>query len=961
MPNSRFHLLPIGFQAIFWTFLSLVMSPTGPRVASLFLNTSKSMVNFFFFLNNHFTNFIFPDDNLDWRAKAEWNRPKLLSSSLVSNDKVKVNAVKWSPDGKHLVGCSEDGIAKLFSFDGKLKSKQFHSTHKEFSREKCKINAVEWVNEETVVTGDDQGNLVVWNVSAHQTRLLTLNRNSIFAMKVHPEDEEILAFACKLGLVYVVHIGGKGKIMEKIRVFDEDVQGLDWLTYPNLSSNPLLAVSGRNKCASIWDSKTGKKLLHTKLKSFGAWITLKWIKSSIFLSGGQGELFKWDLSTNELSEVHRDHFRHLFCLSHYQDLIFSCGYDRSLVCYNLSKQALEFNLPTFANKITCMAVNPIEPSIIAFGSGDGLIKVWKSKATKNMFDYTTIWQKGHCEITALVWHPEKENILAFATNEGRLGTVDALSHRPYPQLMDFKHRSSVYNLIYGPECILFTLGDGAIFQHGGGSGAKNLEDLIVEANPDFEARKPPSRSEMAFLDTDYIALGCDDGTIEILTWPDLIHVSTLKSFQKLVQSLAWQKSTQTLAVASNEFEIHLWKLENVEKGVFTRPDFVLEGHKARVIQLAWNPLDSRQLLSVSYDGTAQIWDVTTQQGLANFRGHSGRVFTGLWDPNGEADLVYTGGEDCLVCVWRPSCQTEKIPAKNNNKLRNLDKKATFVAAEDEPEPPVVEQELKKPTFKKLNKKAYFSQSLAKENASQTHADLSTLMTLDKLNIEENPHLAFFTQDEQDVQNLVNFEMGRDAELTDFFMDQWCGSSKIKEMLEKSAENLTDFHVSLASSIDHGLWKWACATFAKQLEEKGNPVKASSYYLMIKEVDKAISALVNANFFQSAMVIAKTRLAPGHPMIKDLYTKWAIQCAQDGNYETAAKCWFAIKDYSKAGQSLAKKSDGHTLRVAAQLLFKVDGEGEKAKILAQQALDIFEKEQDQKGLDLVQELICSNQK
>ena len=118
------------------------------------------------------------------------------------------------------------------------------------------------------------------------------------------------------------------------------------------------------------------------------------------------------------------------------------------------------------------------------------------------------------EILALAWHPQKENILTFATDEGRIGTLDALSPRPSPFIFDFKHRSSVYNLVYGPtvnvdgdsteengdkigDFSLYSLGDGVIFMHrpnfGGKSSVKptNIEDIIAKTNN--WQRKPPGR------------------------------------------------------------------------------------------------------------------------------------------------------------------------------------------------------------------------------------------------------------------------------------------------------------------------------------------------------------------------------------------------------------------------------------------------------------------------------------
>ena len=68
-----------------------------------------------------------------------------------------------------------------------------------------------------------------------------------------------------------------------------------------------------------------------------------------------------------------------------------------------------------------------------------------------------------------------------------------------------------------------------------------------------------------------------------------------------------------LAVASNEYDIHIWSLEEKlvsnNGDVFTKPETVLTGHKLRVIQCLWSPHDHNRLLSVSYDGTAQVRNI----------------------------------------------------------------------------------------------------------------------------------------------------------------------------------------------------------------------------------------------------------------------------------------------------------------------------------------------------------------
>ena len=75
-----------------------------------------------------------------------------------------------------------------------------------------KVNAVCWVkaNPDLVISGDETGNLVIWDVKTNSTRSVSFGKsNSIFVLEAHPYDEDIVAFGCRLGLVFVVNHTGK--------------------------------------------------------------------------------------------------------------------------------------------------------------------------------------------------------------------------------------------------------------------------------------------------------------------------------------------------------------------------------------------------------------------------------------------------------------------------------------------------------------------------------------------------------------------------------------------------------------------------------------------------------------------------------------------------------------------------------------------------------------------------------
>ena len=218
-----------------------------------------------------------------------------------------------------------------------------------------------------MVTGDDKGNgkysfqnnyffefeyyliffaVIVWDITTHQTRCLSLSKNSIFVLNSHPNLEEIVAFGCRQGLVFIVNIQGKGKVIHKIRAHDEDIYGIDWApTTENIheifkneeetESDIPLAVSCRDKSVSIWSSKTAKRMAILKLPKSNTrsdqqpFINLKWIDSRrLLVSGPQGELCQWDFdkfsknssksvikndgSGQEFKVLHWEHQRNLF-------------------------------------------------------------------------------------------------------------------------------------------------------------------------------------------------------------------------------------------------------------------------------------------------------------------------------------------------------------------------------------------------------------------------------------------------------------------------------------------------------------------------------------------------------------------------------------------------------------------------------------------------------------------------
>lgn len=173
-------------------------------------------------------------------------------------------------------------------------------------------------------------------------------------------------------------------------------------------------------------------------------------------------------------------------------------------------------------------------------------------------------------MTSLSWHPSIEGRLAFGTDEGRVGIFDTLATKP-PLLSRTYHKGTVYNLAWGPvpgkeDPVLFSCGGNIIFIHDPaafGAEAKNFNSLIN----DKTVKKFPSRTELQWnSDLTLLAVGNEDGSVEIYSGLDFSLLTVVIAHKKLIQCLKWHprftfQSTEPsslqswLAIASNETSV----------------------------------------------------------------------------------------------------------------------------------------------------------------------------------------------------------------------------------------------------------------------------------------------------------------------------------------------------------------------------------------------------------------------
>jgi len=347
-------------------------------------------------------------------------------------------------------------------------------------------------------------------------------------------------------------------------------------------------------------------------------------------------------------------------------------------------------VPSLGGYVYAITQSPIHPGRLAVGVGDCLIRVWNHDNSLNKFDVQTFWQGIKAKVTALSWHPTRENWLAYGTDDGKVGITDVLSSK-MPLISNTYHQKTVYVVCWGPtsgshvtsddsgQYSLYSIGDGVILQHDCrnlNKPATNIDSIISQTNGAEQqtVTSTSGRTAMSWnSDWTFVAIGNEDGGIEVFEKQQLRRVCTLLVHKKLINCLSWHpaRTAQSgaglspcnhwLATGSNNNVIHVFDLQKplassatvYQSVVVTESMRQLFGHNTRITGLSWSLHQDGFLATASYDKLSQVWDVRCEQQVAVYMGHTGRLLTVEWSAT-DPDVVFTGADDHTVFGWRVS-------------------------------------------------------------------------------------------------------------------------------------------------------------------------------------------------------------------------------------------------------------------------------------------------------------------
>ena len=146
------------------------------------------------------------------------------------------------------------------------------------------------------------------------------------------------------------------------------------------------------------------------------------------------------------------HNRVVFGLCVHGNCLLSCGMDRIVALRPLTpKTRSKDRLPvaTLGAFVYALVAPAGSPHLIAMGLGDGTVKFWNTARAANPLHTTCIWRGLQSRVISLAWHPSVAGLLAYGTDDGRVGILSSSEPRHLTRL-PVAHKGGVWGLRWGP-------------------------------------------------------------------------------------------------------------------------------------------------------------------------------------------------------------------------------------------------------------------------------------------------------------------------------------------------------------------------------------------------------------------------------------------------------------------------------------------------------------------------------
>jgi gem associated protein 5 len=556
-----------------------------------------------------------------------------------------------------------------------------------------------------------------------------LPREAVVSLDVSPRDKQLVAVGYRSGALCVVDVVEK-HVRYRLNGHELEVQSCVWASSGVPTPVDYLATASRDRSIKVWAFPHGgsdgqEPSLAARLEvrkpqqasshgqSTRLWLPLAWtydsgsdggVKYGLWTGSFEGnlQLFQWKGAPNGTIKssvvVKNGHNRLLFgiaslCASsavpsnvdgtRYQlpPLMATISLDRELRVW---REDLTSTTKT-ASLLTCLERIPAQggftysldfnasKKLLACGVGDQTIRVWNLLAKPSTGGYQTelVWKGLQSKVTGVCWHPVQDHVLAFGTEDGRVGVWD--SRGKTTQRLKVKHAGEIHQLQWTVHTKATSASEGV----GGGSSFEQAVKALEQAQAQGEsledamAQQQTHGAQRSASDVTFFLWSCDRSGLLCRTDVDK-DAST--EIRKDCGAFAWDTSSEYLAIGLNSGKVDI--LTCTESSMMSKhdsgvsPHASIFEHKEAVSAASWRDPDVSSacvLASGTKSGEILVYEGLSagsasprrfsqlpgygERVIAVFQAHSGVVNCLRWSRNTESCLLASCGDDGAVKVW----------------------------------------------------------------------------------------------------------------------------------------------------------------------------------------------------------------------------------------------------------------------------------------------------------------------
>jgi WD40 repeat protein/serine/threonine protein kinase len=590
-----------------------------------------------------------------WEHQYLWTRINAKQTLRAHNSMVW--CVAFSPDGKHIVFGSQDGMARVWDAE----------RGREVLALKGHTSPVRGValspDGKRIVTGaGDPGKPAeakVWDAGMGK-ELLALNKGlvgEVWSVAFSPDGKRIATAA-----------GGREGGPGQAKVWDAATgkELLDLKGHAILVRSVAFSPDGKRIVtgaghvhlstlgeAKVWDAATGQELLDLKGHTSGVHSVAFSPNGKRIVTGtgtpGRGEAKVWDATTGQELLTLKGHSDWLSGVAFSSDnrRIVTGSADNTVRVWDAETGQEMFALKGHSAYVSSVAISPDGRRIVS-GSEDRTVRVWDGERGQRILPL-----KGQGGVRGVAISPDGKRI-ATCGDDQTTRVWDAATGQELLALKGW-----VYAVAFSPDGKRLVTGEGVA-----NSGARvPALAKVWDARTGRELLALKGHTGwvrgVAFSpDGKRILTGSDDDTAKVWDAATGREVLSLKGHAGGLSSVAFSPNGRRIATGAGVMA-RVW---DAQTGQEIR---VLKGHTARVTSVAFSP-DGKRLVTGSFDMTAKVFDTATGQEVFTLKGHKNWVLGVAFSPDGKR--IVTVSEDKTVKAWDAEGGQELLTLKGHTSV-----------------------------------------------------------------------------------------------------------------------------------------------------------------------------------------------------------------------------------------------------------------------------------------------------